>query len=368
LIPARRRAAYFLARADHVGRPLDDGIISAITLAGFDLDLFIPGDGDVNARDVGEVRLERVEYSQAWLRRQLRSWSRWQKYAVLLGACDLPMAFAGVLSFWSRRPSVAVCDEIYLGRQGPARGGWKAMSRWAIRRARLSVVTDRCRLALLNAYTGSTRPANVLEYPACFVDGVRDESRRRQMRAKLGIAADEFVVSISGGIHEYSGAPELVAQFGLSRGPVRLMIQAAGSADPLTETLLQQLAETSSLLFFPRRVSYSEAAAISGAADVGVACYFSQSPQDQTVGLSSQKLCSYLRYGVPVIVSRQDSFSFVERFGCGVLIGQPSELASAVERIRSDWPKMSAAAWLCFREFVRTAQKRDDLAARLRSL
>ncbi|HEX7706875.1 MAG TPA: hypothetical protein VF701_10505, partial [Thermoanaerobaculia bacterium] len=192
-----RRAAYFELRADHYGRPFDDGIIRALLGAGFAVDIFAPA--GCLPQDLYDERVRRldVEYRRSWLQSNLRR-GRWRGYDLFLGTADLPMAFAGTLASVAGRPVVTACDEIYLGGyQGAATHYWKPIVRWAMRRSAFTIITDEVRIPLQRAYAGLSARHQFEQYPSCYATDY-DGPSREEARQTLGIGEEEVVVSVTG--------------------------------------------------------------------------------------------------------------------------------------------------------------------------
>src|ERR1051325_11577182 len=202
------RAAFFELFADYSGRSPDDGVFRALLDAGYDVDVFAP-DGD-RPQTVYDDRVRRlsVEFRRKWLQSH---WSLSRQYDLFLGTADLPMAFAAV--FARRKPCVAVCDEVFIGGlEGHATSYWKAATRWAMRRAEFTVITDRVRVPLQRQYAGLPQDHRFVQYPSCYALPYAGRSRD-EMRRTLGIADDELILSFTGALSETNGAEWLVRLF-----------------------------------------------------------------------------------------------------------------------------------------------------------
>jgi len=356
-----RRAAFFELRADYFGRPFEDGILRALTDAGFAVDLFAP-DGELPQTIYPEtVQRLAVEYRRRWLQKNLRP-SRWRAYDLFLGTADLPMAFAGVLSRLARRPAVTTADEIFVGDyEGAAISYWKKLSRWGMQHAAFTILTDLCRIPLQREYARLGADHEFLSYPCCYAfpyDGPsRQESRRR-----LGLAPDDFVLSYTGALTAANGADWVIRL--LDAIPdARLLIQTAGHSDAVLDALLRRDAR---VIHLGERLEWMESMQLTAAADVGLVFYLSPKPQFQWMGVSSQKLCTYLWLGVPVVATRQETFSFIEERRCGELIQREADLAGAVNRIRAERDAYAGNTGRAIDEHIRPAEKLHLLTERFR--
>lgn len=358
----RRRAAFFLLRADYFGRTFEDGILRALDRAGFDVDVFAP-DGDVPQSLYPHVQRRAVTYRRSWLQANVRP-GRWRTYDLFLGTVDLPMAFAGVLAGLARRPVVTACDEIFLGGyEGQARTVyWKGLTRWAMRHSAFTVITDPVRIPLQREYADLPVTHELVQYPCCYAEPYAGPSRE-EVRGRLGVAEDELLLSCTGSFTSWNGAQWIVPLAG--REGVRVLVQTAGAREPVVDALL---ARTEGVLHRPERLGFREAAELTVAADVSFVGYLSPFPQFQYMGVSSQKLCTSLWLGVPVIATRQESFAFVEELGCGVLIDSEAELAGAIARIRADREGYASRANAAVAAYIRPAERLEALAERFRNV
>ena len=88
-----------------------------------------------------------------------------------------------------------------------------------------------------------------------------------------------------------------------------------------------------------------------------VVIYNNPAPQFQHMGTSSNRLCMFLAMGVPVIASRQDSFQFIEKFDCGVLVDDAHGFSTAIDRIRNRFDEMRANALRCWQEHISASER-----------
>jgi glycosyltransferase involved in cell wall biosynthesis len=358
---SRRRAAFFLLRADYFGRTFEDGILRALDAAGFDVDLFAP-EGELPQTLYPHVQRRDVTYRRSWLQQNLRP-ARWRAYDLFLGTVDLPMAFAGTLAALARRPVVTACDEIFLGGyEGDARTYWRSMTRWAMRQAAFTVITDPVRIPLQREYAGLPSSHEFIQYPCCYADPYAGPSHAEARRG-LGVGDDDFLLSCTGSFTSWNGAQWIVPL--ACRDGLRVLVQTAGAREPVIDALL---ARSDGILHRPERLGFREAAELTVAADASFVGYLSPFPQFRFMGVSSQKLCTSLWLGVPVIATRQESFAFVEDLGCGVLIDAEEELPAAIARIRHDREGYAARAKAAVAAYIRPPERLEALAERFRKV
>jgi len=355
---ARRRAAHFLLHPGLAGSPPNEALVSALLGLGLDVDVFAPGTTD-ELRQWGErVRLLPVSYDLRWLLRNGIS-TRWLRYSLVSGTSELPMGVAGIISQLYRIPTACLADEIRTGSYaGNAPARWKALARRGMRRARLTVVNDPSRIPLQRDLARLPASSPVLVYPSSFVQPPA-AGDRAALRARLGIPVDAFVLAYSGVLHLHNGGlwiPDV-----LRRCPdVHVWLKTRG-ADPFVVGLFARVEGADRLHLDTTDVTWHEAWASAALADVGLALYLHDGPQFRHMGTSSNRVCMFLGMGVPVIATRQPSFEFLERYGCGVLVDGPEDVAGAVARIRAELPAFRANALRCWREHVAAERRFGEL-------
>lgn len=357
-----RRAAYVQPRADYFGRAFDDGIIRALLEAGFAVDVFAP-DGE-QPQEVFDERVRRfaIEFRRGWLARNLAS-SRWRQYDLFLGNPDLGTAMAAMLARAAFRPFVNAVDEIYTGGySGPALGYWRDAAAWGARRALFTIITDVCRIELQRQYASLRSDHRFIQIPACFTTPYSGPSKS-EMRAQLGLPADAFIVSMTGALTEANGAQWLFDS--IDALDARLLIQPGNRPDAVMESLIARLERAH---YFPNRETYQRAAEITAASDVGTVFYLSPKAQFQLMGVSSQKLDTYLWLGIPVVAKRQPSFEFITRYGCGELIDDASQLKAAVDRIRANPAPYAEGARRAVEESIEPRRRMEALTAAFAAL
>lgn len=358
-----RRAAYFLLESSYHGRPLDRGIVQALLDADYDVDLFYPAPvGSPEPYPAARVACRLVSFRSRWLLRQLFS-PAWRRYDLFLGTPDLAVAVAGVLAGAAGRPLVTVCDEIYAGGYaGQAAGHWKKAATLAMRRSRFTIITDHCRQSL-QCQAAGLKPSHLFyEYPCCYAFPFAPRRPRQEIRDALGIGEQDFVVVASGRFSADTGAAWVIRLLDCLPPGVRLMIQPGGVPEPVADSLLSALsARDRRLVYLPGRVGFLESLEVANAADAALVLYLSGKPQFQLMGVSSNKVCTALWMGKPVIVSAQPSFHFVEEYGCGVPVDAEDGLPRAIEKLRAGYDVYSRNAVKCLEGHIRPRERLREL-------
>lgn len=365
--PTKPRAAHFLLVPELLHSPPNRAIIEALLSCGLAVDVYAPGAaGDPSAYGP-DVRTFRAEYSQRWLLRHLAD-PRWWRYACFSGTSEDPLAVAGVLAALTRRPSFLLVDEIKSGGyRGDRPERWKQLCRWAMRRARFTIVNDDSRVQLLRDYAGLSAEARVIVYPGCFHQPpTPDPALRQELRQRWGLPQDALVIASSGALNLTAGADWLVQAL-QEDSSLHAVIQPL-AVSPLSLFLLGRLGLGSRLYLQRERLGWQDAWRSAVAADIGLAIYTNPAPQFQHMGISSNRLCMFLAMGVPVIATRQPSFRFLETYDCGVLVETYDEFRLAIREIGRRLPEMRANCRRCLQEYIMPPDRFPQLRQAIASL
>jgi glycosyltransferase involved in cell wall biosynthesis len=328
-----KHAAHFLLIPELAGSPPNDAIVSALAELGYEVDLYAPG-GSLS-----------VEYSVGWITKNLFS-PHWKKYDLFSGTSEDPMAVVGALAWRYRKSSFTLADEIKSGSYyGNRPESWKKLCRWGMRRSKLTIVNDESRIKLQREYAGLSPEHKIIVYPGCFREP-QPAGDREALRKKWGIPAEGLAIAFSGGLSIYSGFSWMMTALGV-KPQAYLVLQAAN-----TGPLLEEARNRERVYIEPKRLGWREAWSTMAGVDIGVAIYHHTGAQFQNMGTSSNRICMFLSMGVPVIASRQPSFEFLEKYDCGVLVGNEEEFIKAVGYIQSRLSQMKENAKRCAREYI----------------
>lgn len=357
------KIAHFLLTPELSGSPPNDALKSAYRDLGYAVDLYAPWASLKVQTDDPDVSEHHVDYSRRWLFNNL--WRpKWRRYRGFSGTSEDPIAIVGLLSALHRRPAIVLADEIKSGNyRGDRSEYWKKLCRFGMRQAKLTIVNDAARVELQRQYADLPQDYNVAIYPG----GFREPPERvnwREQRKKWGIPENAIVAGSSGGFNLTAGADWLVQA--LEAIPdLHAVIQPLG-VDPLSSFLLGHLASRQRVYVEQERLDWRRAWAQAGAMDIGIVVYKNPAAQFQLMGTSSNRLCMFLAMGVPVVASRQDSFKFLEKYDCGILVDDSAGFSAAIDKIRSRLSDMKANAVQCWREYVATSRRYDQLVAAVR--
>jgi len=363
-----RRAAHFLLVPELLHSPPNRAILEALVELGWEVDVFAPGPPQDPSSYGPGVRTLQAAYSSRWLSRQLLH-PRWWRYGCFSGTSEDPLAVVGLLAALTRRPSFALVDEIKSGGyRGDSPERWKQLCRWAMRRARFTIVNDRARVELLRQYAGLAPHRPVVVYPGCFHQPpTPDPLLRQDLRRRWGLPQDALVIASSGALNLTAGADWLVQA--LQEEPDLHAVIQPLAVSPLCLFLLGRLGLEGRLYLQQERLGWQEAWQSAVGLDIGLAIYTNPAPQFQHMGISSNRLCMFLAMGVPVIASRQPSFQFLETYNCGVLVDNYQEFRQAIHTIARQLPEMRANCRRCLQDYImprdRYPQLRQAIATAL---
>jgi hypothetical protein len=151
------------------------------------------------------------------------------------------------------------------------------------------------------------------------------------------------------------------------RPELHAVIQPLG-VDPLALFLLENLPAQDRVFLQRERLSWDQAWRSAVGFDIGLAIYTNQAPQFQKMGISSNRLCMFIAMGVPIICSKQDSFAFVDRFECGVIVSDYAEFLAAISFISVNLSQMRENCRRCFRDYIMPADRFPALGQAINSL
>jgi hypothetical protein len=355
-----RRAAHFLLLRELAGSPLNEAFVDALIELGYEVDLYAPGDGTSDAGATTGIRP--VEYGRRWILKHALS-PGWRRYALFSGTTEDPMAVVGILSWLHRRPSCTLADEIKSDAyRGDRPESWKRLCRWAMRRSALSIVGSAERTELQRNYARLPARHRIIVYPSCFrVPPVVPD--RGRLRRERNIPENALVLAYSGTFGHFLGAEWMLAA--LEALPDLHVFAKVVSMDPLIGTLLARVRGSERLHVEATRLPWRDAGGLMAAADIGMVVYQHQGSQFQRMGTSSNRLCMFLTMGLPVIVSRQPSFAFIEKYDCGVMVESEREFVNAIQQVSRRLGEMKRNAVKCAAEYIDAHGRYTSLLAEL---
>lgn len=361
-----RRVAHIVQNPYLLGSPPNEAFLAAYQSLGYEVDLYSTWSEDQTHIVRIGINLKSIEFSQRWI---LKNVFRpvWRRYAIFSATTEDPLAPAGLLSQLWQRPLITLADEIrndsYSGNRSKR---WKDLCRWGMRRSSLTVVNEIERVDIQRQYAGLPAEDPVIVYPGCFRKPPPPMDRFVVRRTR-GLPDEALVVCYSGLFSKDNGGLWLAKAISDAPRDVWFWGQLVGQ-DALARGLLKSMRGSERLVLENDRLSWADAWASMGGADIGVVVYLQDAPQFRHMGTASNRLCMFLAMGVPVIASRQPSFEFVEQYDCGVLVENEDEFVAAIGRIAARLGDMKANSLRCAREYIDAPGKFEILKQRLSQL
>ena len=343
---------HFLLTPNLEKSPPNDAFLQIYNELGFNVEFFSP-----SAKEEYQNQTT-VAYGYKWLIKNLFS-LRWKHYHAFSCTSEDPIVVAGLLAFIWRKPLIFLSDEIKTRRyRGDRRESWKKLARWCMRRADLTIVNDRSRLSLQREYAGINDEQAIDVYPGCFLSPPKAVDNEK-MRAQWQVPNEHSVLCFSGGLNLTAGIDWALEA--LEHHADLTMVTQPLSIDELQYYLLKNHRLSQRIFMQESRMSWEESWSSMGGVDIGIAIYKNQAAQFQSMGISSNRLCMFLAMGVPVIVSKQASFEFVEEYECGFMVDGSQEFSKAIEKITQNLEQMKENAKRCFVEYIDTKGKYQNL-------
>lgn len=131
---------------------------------------------------------------------------------------------------------------------------------------------------------------------------------------------------------------------------------------------IKSLTGISGKVFFSTKpVPNEELDELVASAKIGIATYSLRELgyRAENMGLAAGKIGNYLKCGVPVIATRVHSLSYLEDYGCGVLIDSTDDISEAISVILADYDAYVANAYKCYRELWYPKNYLDSIFTRL---
>jgi len=276
------------------------------------------------------------------------------------------MAVAGLLARIYRRRCITLADEIKSGSTSGMRSPrWKALCRFGMRAADLTIVNEEERIDIQREYAGLEQDSSIVVMPNSFRDPP-PAGDRISLRNERGLPPEALVVCFSGVFNLHNGGVWFAKALA-TRKDVWFWGQVVPQ-DPLVAELLPCLQGSDRLVLEPGPLGWRFPWISMAVADIGVVVYLQDAPQFLHMGVASQRMCMFLAMGVPVIASRQKSFQFVEDYDCGVLVDSADQFAAAVDIIRPRLSTMRSNALRCSREYINAIGRYADLVKSVATL
>ena len=187
---------------------------------------------------------------------------------------------------------------------------------------------------------------------ASYTDEYRDTSD--YLSRRLGIDSDKVILLHSGGLGKMFMCKEL-AESARSWSKEKVLVFHTSHKvenDPYYLSMTQTIKEYDNVLFSMKPVPNDALDALVASATIGIALYSVEelSYRAEYMGVAAGKIGNYLKCGVPVIVNRLSSLSYIEDFRCGVLVDGINDIESACNKILAHYEEFHDGAYRCYKE------------------
>lgn len=253
---------------------------------------------------------------------------------ILIGA-DPPGLWAAALTARkTSNPYIYFVKEMFLS--GDARNLFdriiKCLEKKANKNAMFTVEFDETRAGFLREDNGLSA-ASILIIPNAPL-GKPNPERSRYFREMFGIGEDMKIALYTGGIADYNLTYEHITSMETWPENVVLVMHCWGREEEMGK--LKNFASRFSreIYFSTKMLPFNEVEKIYSSSDIGFALYGDQDLNHKYAGMSSGKLFSFMKACVPIITNNSPSCKkAIEETGCGICIGEMSEIGNAIQQI-----------------------------------
>ncbi len=222
----------------------------------------------------------------------------------------------------------------------------RAEERWYHQRSSATIIQDRSRADALLA--GNAVRSTSLLYLPVALDADLNPDKSSWVYAETGIPRDKKVLLYFGMICANRRCQEIAQVAGQLPSDWTMVFHGHGPAKDIRE--LSPLGRHASVVLSLRSVPASEIRAVISSATIGLVLYDGGYVNDRLTAFSSEKIALYLQSGIPIIGFDMGNYrELTDRYACGVLIKEPSDLPSAVATILADYERYREAAFSAFR-------------------
>jgi hypothetical protein len=272
----------------------------------------------------------------------------YKKYDLIIGVDRHGLIDASVLNKFSETPYIFISFEIMFERETSAR--YKSLERTASKCVSLWIVQDEVRAQQLQ-FENFLQSSNKFILPLASAEVGMVKAER--LRDHLGIPEEKKVAIVIGSVYGWSMISQIIKS--VVNWPEEWVLIVHERYGRTSELLSAEVAAVENLLDY--KIFISDAAtemvddmgSILAGVSVGLAFYEADLKKRYLgknlvyLGLSSGKISTYLRYGVPVIINEIGIYAEetrLYRFGCVVEL--PEEIPNKLDEIDHDEYRINA--------------------------
>ena len=122
--------------------------------------------------------------------------------------------------------------------------------------------------------------------------------------------------------------------------------------EPYYISMVKALKGQDNVLFSMKPVPNDELDELVASAKIGIALYSvtELGYRAEYMGVAAGKIGNYLKCGIPVIVNRLPSLSYIEDFKCGLLVDNINDIDNACNKILDNYEEFREGAYRCYND------------------
>lgn len=278
-------------------------------------------------------------------------------YDLLIGASQSGLLVADFLRrFWGGK-SVFYNDEIWFGNERSSKIGkalgicLKILERRANRQALLTITQDMKRARLLEL-VNKISIKDIMPLPNAMSGIAKKESACHYLYDRLNIPYDKKIILWLGGCSPGGGSQELASSADQLPEDCVLVFHFRSDISTQYQYKLCELADEKKVYISREMVPYDKLNNLIMSAFIGLGLYADKGVNSRCIFHSSGRINSYLRFGIPCIVSDFIGFHWIERDNAGVCVKNWQEVLPAIVKINNNYKKYSDAAVKTFNEHL----------------
>jgi hypothetical protein len=276
-------------------------------------------------------------------------------YDAVIALSQLGLIYAWYYCSKSQNIIIYLADEIKLGLEGRNiltniyYRLLKMLEIRANRSAKFSITQDSDRAVLLAKQNHI--PINSIMLLPNTRRGKAKRTPSNYLADMFGLQKNKLVILNAGMISIFNKSFELTSAS--LRWPMEYVLVFHNRYDQKGEQeylRIKAVADPKRVLFTNKPVSFEELDMLISSAYIGIALYADSSENLTNMGLSSGKISSYMKNGIPVIAQRFDSLHWIEDSKAGILVSHANEILNAIQLIKENYNAYCMAALKIFDE------------------
>lgn len=202
---------------------------------------------------------------------------------------------------------------------------------------------------------------------ATFTDEYRGTSDFLSKR--LDLDSEKVIILHSGGLGKMFMCKEFAESARKWSKDKVLVFHTSHSVknDPYYASMVQAIKGHDNVLFSMKPVSNEDLDKLVASSTIGVALYSVEELgyRAEYMGVAAGKIGNYLKCGVPVIVNRLPSLSYIEEFKCGILVDNIDDVETACDEILAHYEEFREGAYRCYKEMWHPKQYLESIEKEL---